>query len=430
MATTETVPQGGMAEGQGGAAPQADTAQTDEQIVGLDPGVEAADASPEGAETAPLHEAESEKEKEIAAEPAIEESPKEEIPQDGRVIPAELREVFKANPKLRDAWFSERAYREAFPTVRAAREMAELFPGGIEDARLLRDASETLQHLDGLYVTNSQESHQALAQQLAELSPEAYPNFVVQAVNNWAARDPEGYRETVRATLADELPGWVAEQRLPDHTQALLQALERGDTEQAKALAQQQLEWTRRIGSGRPDRDRRDAQGADPEIERLRAQLAERDARDRQQAEESLRTEVTNRYVTEVIGFLEKAVPASSQRAREKMVGEVVNAINQQLAQSPAFMAQLNQLKAAGQMQEAANFVMARAKQLLPQAGRRILNEWTTEILAANKTTVQKKAAAAQSRDAGGGGAPSPAGTVKAGKVDYSKMSDADILGS
>jgi hypothetical protein len=427
MAAIETAANVAAGQEPGGAAPPADTALTDEQIIGLEPG---AAGEPEAAQPTDGEAAVETAVAPIAEKPGeqpIEEPPKEEIPQDGRAIPPELREMFKANPKLRDAWFSERAYREVFPTVREARELKEIFPGGVEDARLLRDASETLQHLDGLYVANSEESHQALARELAELAPEAYPNFVIQAANHWAARDPEGYRETMRATFAEELPGWIAEQRLPDHTQALLQALERGDTDQAKALAQQQLEWTRRVGV--PQRAE-PGRGQDPEIERLRAQLAERDARDRQQAEESLRSDVTNRYVTEVKGFLEKAVPTASQRARDKMVGEVVNAINQSLASSPAFMAQLNQLKASGQMQEAANFVIARAKQLLPQAGRRILNEWTTEILAANKTTVQKKAAAAQSRDAGAGGAPGGASGGKPGKVDYSKMSDADILGS
>jgi hypothetical protein len=428
MATTEIA--ASVAANQG-PSPEASAAQgaeqlTDEQIIGLEPTAETAE--PPEAEAAAEEQA-----PELAADSACAEATadaeaaKEEISQDCRTIPAELREVFKANPKLRDVWFSERAYREVFPTVRAAREMAELFPGGIEDAKLYRDGAETLRHLDGLYVSNSEESHRQLAKELAELAPEAYPNFVVQAVNQWAERDPEGYKGTLRATFEDELPGWAAEQGLPTHAQLLLQALEKGDTKSATALARQLVEWSRGIGQAKTETR---SSGPDAEIERLRAQLAERDARDQQRLEETLRATVTERYVAEVKGFLEKAVPTASQRARDRMVGDIVNAINQQLAESPGFMAQLNQLKAEGRVQKVADFVIGRAKQLLPQAGRRVLNEWTSEILAANKTAVQKKAAAAQSRDAGAGASPAGRAPGKPRKIDYAKASDIDILNS
>jgi hypothetical protein len=426
MATTEVVPSVGTGqETASGAAPapSAETTQlTDEQIIGLD--------QPETAETAEAQAAPEETAEAVVTEQpeqaALEEPPKEDIPQDGRTIPAELREVFKANPKLRDAWFSERAYREVFPTVREARELREIFPGGVEDAKLLQSGAETLQHLDGLFIAKTPEAHQQLRSELAELDPEANRELAWGYVQDLPRIDPEGYKAAMDEAFSGRVGSWATEQGLPSHAQLIVQALERGETDQATQLARQLVEWSRGIGTARKEEPR----GPDPEVERLRAQLAERDARERTRTEESLKADVTNRYITEVKGFLEKAVPTASQRARDKMVGEIVNAINRQLTTSPGFMAQFNQLKATGQMNEAANFVVARAKQLLPQVGRRVLNEWTTEILAANKTTVQKKATAAQSRDVGAGAAPSATAGGKPGKVDYTKASDIDILNS
>ncbi len=72
-----------------------------------------------------------------------------------------------------------------------------------------------------------------------------------------------------------------------------------------------------------------------------------------------------------------------------------------------------------------------RARQLVPVAAKRVLNDWTQTALGAHRARAQKSEAAAARPDVEGvGGAPASARAKSAGprEVDYRKLSDAQIL--
>lgn len=72
-----------------------------------------------------------------------------------------------------------------------------------------------------------------------------------------------------------------------------------------------------------------------------------------------------------------------------------------------------------------------RARQLVPVAAKRVLNDWTQTALGAHRARAQKSEAAAARPDVEGvGGAPANARAKSAGprEVDYRKLSDAQIL--
>ncbi len=72
-----------------------------------------------------------------------------------------------------------------------------------------------------------------------------------------------------------------------------------------------------------------------------------------------------------------------------------------------------------------------RARQLVPVAAKRVLNDWTQTALAAHRARAQKGEAAAARPDVEGvGGAPANARAKSTGprEVDYRKLSDAQIL--
>ncbi len=72
-----------------------------------------------------------------------------------------------------------------------------------------------------------------------------------------------------------------------------------------------------------------------------------------------------------------------------------------------------------------------RARQLVPGAAKRVLNDWTQTALAAHRARAQKTEAAAARPDVEGvGGAPANVRTKSASarEVDYRKLSDAQIL--
>ena len=87
--------------------------------------------------------------------------------------PAELQEVFAANPALRQAWRAEKAYREVFPTVETAREVGKLFPT-VEDARAASAQVADLAQLDRWFFSGQPESHAEMAAAIYRMNPAAF----------------------------------------------------------------------------------------------------------------------------------------------------------------------------------------------------------------------------------------------------------------
>ena len=86
--------------------------------------------------------------------------------------------------------------------------------------------------------------------------------------------------------------------------------------------------------------------------------------------------------------------------------------------------------RAADQQRAIVSLITGRARQALPGVAKRVLNEWTSTIVAANQDRRARQRAAERRVDiAGSGGAGNDGRRSFAPRdLDYARLSDADIL--
>lgn len=108
-------------------------------------------------------------------------------------VPPNLREVFEANPELRDAWRDVNEYRETFATPEEARSATAL----------LGD----LNRMDSLFYSRRPEDHAELARAVAKLDPTAFASLAREMANlatSATQRSGEGTRQVRRIAEGEE----------------------------------------------------------------------------------------------------------------------------------------------------------------------------------------------------------------------------------
>ena len=117
------------------------------------------------------------------------------------------------------------------------------------------------------------------------------------------------------------------------------------------------------------------------------------------------------------------------------MVGEIYRELdttlrsNRQLAQQMRDAFKSGSLD-AGHERAIVSLITGRARQALPGVAKRVLNEWTSTVVAANQDRRARQRAAERRVDiAGSSGAGNDGSRSMAPRdIDYARMSDADIL--
>lgn len=139
---------------------------------------------------------------------------------------------------------------------------------------------------------------------------------------------------------------------------------------------------------------------------------------------------------------LEQALPhtANSENApvRERLSAAVRQDIEAKLKSDRQLGDQVAQILAGRQFNDASRaqvvrLIGERAKQLVPGAAQRVLNDWTQTALGAHRARTQKTDSAAARRDVEGvssvpAGPRSKSSPPRTGGVDYRKLSDEQIL--
>jgi hypothetical protein len=370
---------------------------------------------PEGEAERGAQETESAKPAEEQAQPKPEVKPGEEQPERVELdkaaeaaIPATWKEWMKADPKLRDAIYSERAYREVFPTVRAAREVAEMFPGGAEDARGLVDAADRMTNTDRILGSGTDEERAGLLDYALQLAgPERYSEFVMDGLALLAKTNPQTFDGYIRE---------IAELR--------------GITPRTNG-AREPSEFDELLGA-EPGRVKNDeAERLRAELDQLREQHAARERAAVEQAESAVSAQARDGFVSAAVDMTEKAMPNSPEGARNHIAGLLLRNIVARLENAPGYHARVQQARMSGGPQAAAQVFLAQAKAMAPSVLKEILQWWTTEALAANKATVQnKQAIAARGKDVGAGGVSmsGPAVPRQSGRPNYAAKSDMELL--
>jgi hypothetical protein len=296
--------------------------------------------------------------------------------------PEHLQAALDANPELRDAWREASAYRETFATP--------------EEARAATVLVGDLNRMDALFYSRRPEDHAELAREVAKLDPDAFASLAraMNALANDGARRPGN---AAHAPISRQVPAESASQ------------VQRPTQEQTQNQVQNQ------------NRQRDAATGFTP---------AQTDFF------HSTNAAAVSSVVDAIESQVERLLPEGiSKSARTRVVGEIYRELDTTLRGNRALGQQMRDAFRSGGLDEEhqraiVSLVTGRARQALPAVAKRVLNEWTTTVVSANHERRTRQRTAERRVDIAGSGGAGNDGrrAVTARELDYSRMSDADIL--
>jgi hypothetical protein len=320
--------------------------------------------------------------------------------------PENLCAVFDANPDLRRAWHEAQAYRETFATP--------------EEARAATALLADLDRMDALFFSRRPEDHAELARAIANLDPAAFASLA-RTMNAFATEAPSHGGNETRQQGSREAgnPGVSSAPRTsPVISNAPVQSGAEEPALPSHADDQQQI--PRRPNNGFTRDDTVSAGLTPAQAEFFHATNA------------AAVQGVLDAIESQVERLLPEEIPKS---ARNRVVGEIYRELdatlrsNRQLAQQMRAAFRSGALDADHQ-RALVSLVTGRARQALPGVAKRVLNEWTSTVVAANQDRRSRQRAAERRVDIAGSGGAGNDGrrSMTPRDIDYARMSDADIL--
>ena len=289
---------------------------------------------------------------------------------------------------MRDVWREAGAYRETFATP--------------EEARAATARLGDLNRMDALFYSRRPEDHAELAREVAKLDPEAFASLA-RAMNALAN---EGARGTGDVPCTESMRQVTAENANQ------VQRAAREQT-QNQELNQNQVQTQ--------NRQRDAATGLTP------AQM---------DFFHSTNAAAVSRVVEAIESQVERLLPKGiSKSARNRVVGEIYRELDTTLRGNRALGQQMRDAFRSGGLDEEhqraiVSLVTGWARQALPAVAKRVLSEWTTTLISANHERRARQRTAERRVDIAGSGGAGNDGrrAVTPRELDYSRMSDADIL--
>lgn len=290
--------------------------------------------------------------------------------------PEELRELLDAKPELRQAWQDAHEYREVFATPAEARRATAL----IGD----------LNRLDALFFSPRVEDQAELAKSIAALDPRAFASFAKAITTELGKRN---------RTEDDDSKEPVApkEQERKEDT---------GLSETAQ----------------REQNDRRsDSSTTSSATEEFF---------------QSTNAAVVQGVVDQIQTQVERLLPeGASKTTRNRVVGEIYRELDRTLGENRQLAQQVRDALRAGTLDGShqraiISLITGRARQALPNVAKKVMEEWTSTIMAADRGRRARQRTAEQRVDIiGSGGAARDGHSGKTSRdIDYSRLSDSDIL--
>lgn len=294
---------------------------------------------------------------------------------------AKLKTVLDANPDLRSAWDDAAAYRKTFATP--------------EEARTANTRLADLDRLDSLFFSQRPEDHAELARAVAALDPSSFDSLA------------KAMAQLVSARQAGDAAG----------TPSL------GQDKQHSAVPSPNTERVAAADGRKTDQSASPADGR--ELSAAQTQFFH-----------GANAAAVEEVLQAIESQVEKILPEEiSKSARNRVVGEIYRELdttlrsNRQLAQQMRDAFRSGSLDAEHQ-KAIVSLVTGRARQALPAVAKRVLNEWTSTIVAANQDRRARQRTAERRVDILGSGGVGNEGRrpTSARDIDYARMSDSDIL--
>lgn len=303
--------------------------------------------------------------------------------------PEELRGVLDANPKLRSAWDDAQAYRKVFATP--------------EEARTATALLADLNRMDALFFSQRPEDHMQLAHTIAELDPTAFASLA-RAINAHLGKTVG--RGQARNGAAGEVS---------------------------------------RSNVAEAPRERPEVHRQEMESQELNSRSARQDesqaAKSGFSAEETEFFHAANASAVEGVleaieSQVERLLPEGvSKNARGRVVAEIYRELDATLRSNRQLAQQLREAFRSGSLdadhqRAVVSLISGRARQALPGVAKRVLQEWTSTLVAANQDRRARQRSAERRVDIAGSGGTGSDGRRSIGprSIDYARMSDADIL--
>lgn len=164
-----------------------------------------------------------------------------------------------------------KAYEEQFPTVREAREVKALLDsvGGRDGFIQMQSVLSEVEQIDQKLAAGDA----SVIDRMWQEAPEGMPKLVPAILDRFAKEKPAEYE----AFIAPKSIGYLDQSGFPQAFDRMVQAYEAGKLEDAKAIRDELIKWV--VGNRQAAQQQQQKQ-TDPEVERLRQQLAERDQKE------------------------------------------------------------------------------------------------------------------------------------------------------
>lgn len=351
-------------------------------------------------------------------------------------MPEALRRASAADPAVRAEvnrmWSQLQNYVGLGP-AQELKALKEKFPGGVAEAERIINDAIGIQTVDAQFYEGGPEQRSELVKSLYADDPAALIGTTEVSLQFLRDTAPQEY-----GRIADSIVGnALAKGEVGAHIQRLYDEATKTPDNPLSKIITDVYEWAiEKAGFKKPPTDPRQA-----DLDRRKAELDARDKTFNQQQFQSyqsnLNSTVVNSIGTEIgtmLDTLTKDVPIAD--GAKKMISEqILDAVDEKLRADSTLQYQITQLLALKRYDDNTRnqhqqLLINRAKIVLPDIAKQVFGEWTTNVLAVNKATIDKKTAAAKRSDIVGGGSGDTRrpGVPKPGEIDYSKTSDADIL--
>jgi len=318
-------------------------------------------------------------------------------------VPDDIKAVFQqegVGAKIRDMFYRDRAYREVFATVNEAREVKELLPDGVKSAKELLEVAERIEPFEEAF-------------EMAMEGPEGATEFW-KAVYN---QDPTAY-QNLHNMAAENILHHFNDQAQKAQDENLIAAVD---------VLWRRLNGKEYTGRAAPQGDLRESN-----LKEREQALADRELNGFKQAALAQTDSRVRKLITTHVDKVLKdsAVPKG---AKARIIDDIDQEIRGLVADNRTLKVQLNRAFRNGNrgdrhLESIVTIVVNRAKSLLGDASRGVIKEWTGSYLSQSKQ--QRERQRISRADVGTGGPPGqPSGALpKPEKVDYSKMTDEELL--
>ncbi len=416
--------------------------QGDDEVIDLNEAEESDAGEGEGHD-------EGEGEEEAEGEGEGEQAQDDTAPADQTQDPAQLRGIFKAHPDLRNAYYSDKAFRQHFPTVAEARQYREALPT-VEDLNTAITARDTLADFDNLFYSDDPKASAEFLTRLQTDDADAFERMAAAVPQALYEANPQAYAsriaEPVIAGALGSLMQKAASMTGPQG-QNLRNAI---DVLSRHLFNRPYAEFSQRGSHQKSPReielDRREARITQQETQRQSGEFQTFHNTTNEVAVNAvigaIKTQLIGNPKAKITGLLKGTALEGNEKAINKIVGEIYTSVDATLRANKGLTTTLrNELNAARQagygkeaQQKIVSLILQRAKMLIPNATKTVVTEWTNDIVRGNAARVTNARRQASRADITGAGAasntPRSSGRqrVSAGDINYGKTSDDDIL--